>query len=73
MMINSLSQSQVLFCATYLLTLCTALVWTQDCHCGSPDVAVKFKNCNKKPADWRDHDNPDIGLTGACLPEVPVK
>ena len=67
------SITQFLICAAYLLSLCAALVWTQDCRCGLPGTIVKFKTCTKKPAAWRSHDHPDINLTGDCLPEVPVK
>ena len=71
--IMSPSINQFLVCIAYLLSLCAALVWTQDCHCGLPGAIVKFKSCKKKPAAWRSHDHPDINLTGSCLPEVPVK
>ena len=71
--IMSPSVTEFLFCTAYLLSLCIALVWTQDCHCGLPGTIVKFKSCTKKPAAWRSHDHPDINLTGNCLPEVPVK
>ena len=71
--IMSPSINQFLVCTAYLLSLCAALVWTQDCHCGLPGTIVKFKSCKKKPAAWRSHDHPDINLTGSCLPEVPVK
>ena len=53
------------------------LVWTQNyenpCRCALPAVSVQFKACKRKPAEWRPHDHPDIGLTGDCLPDVPVK
>ena len=68
-----LSITQVVASAVYLLTLCAALVWTQDCPCGLPGTQVKFKGCKKRPAEWREHDHPNIGLTGDCLPDVPVK
>ena len=57
----------------YLLTLCATLAWSQDCPCGLPGTPVKFKDCDKRSATWREHNHPDIGLTGSCLPEVPVK
>ena len=65
--------TQILFIAIYVITLCVAFVWTQDCHCGLPGTVVKFKDCKKKPAAWRRHDHPDINLTGDCLPDVPEK
>ena len=65
--------TQILFCATYVLTLCVAFAWTQDCHCGLPGTVVKFKDCKRKPAAWRRHNHPDINLTGDCLPSVPEK
>ena len=53
------------------------LVWTQNyenpCRCALPGVPVQFKTCASGPADYRTHDHPDIGLTGDCLPDIPVK
>ena len=45
---------------------------TQTCNCAER-ARVSFSSCDPGHADWREHDDADIGLTGHCLPEVPAK
>ena len=44
---------------------------TETCNC--KERGVSFGSCDPGQADWRRHDDPDIGLTGDCLPDVPEK
>ena len=41
---------------------------TETCNCR--ERGVSFGSCDPGQADWRRHDDPDIGLTGDCLPDV---
>lgn len=68
------SITQVIYSTIIYLATMAALAWSQDsCRCALPGVGVSFRSCKIKPAEWKPHDHHDIGLTGSCIPQVPVK
>lgn len=78
----STSNKKMLSCHHYTLSLaitllftlavliCHASVTSAECACRKRS-AVRFDDCKPGEISARDHRQPDVGLVGDCLPEVP--
>jgi hypothetical protein len=64
------TSTEVLFLLMTAYTLILQIN-AQTCKCLMRNV--DFSTCNRGQAEYRNHDHPDIGLVGSCLPQVPAK
>ena len=68
------TSTQLLFLliASYSASTLILQINAQTCKCFESNV--DFSTCgNNGQADYREHDHPEVGLYGSCLPQVPPK